>query len=293
MRPEDGGDPFRRPDNTAAQDRRAGVVLVLIFVLVAAVGLIVGGADETSSSGRARAPRTDPTGVIDTFDVDGALGADGGLPWRDVIGEWAAEGGTARVLKPGPSRNMAVITSTGADARAGVTVAKVGANSGLVFRFRDRSNYWQVVAVPAYSTWNLQKVVNGRPTAVRNTGLSPVQDGTRIEVQLSGPTITVIIAGIQRLQVNDNHARHARGLGLIAIGRGAAEVRWDDFKVGVVEADFVGQLPPAVAPMGGGTPGPRPTTTSSGVPPRSSTSSSTSSSTVPRGTVQRTQPKVQ
>lgn len=182
-------------------------------------------------------------GGLDTFDIDspGSLGAmPGGPSWRAVRGGWAVALGEAYPASPAPGRSLAVVALGQGDGAAQVRVARLTQGSGVVFRYRDPSNYWYVAAVPAYGSWSVVKVLDGQEQTVANTGTSSVKDGTTVGVRFQGQTIDVAIDGVVRASVSDGALSTADGVGMAVWGSDAAKARFDDFRAALAN----GQPPP-------------------------------------------------
>ena len=67
-----------------------------------------------------------------------------------------------------------------------------------------------------YTTWNVNKIVDGRVTNVGNLGTSGAASGTTIAVHTKGDRITVALNGILRRRFTDPDLRDASGVGLAA-----------------------------------------------------------------------------
>jgi hypothetical protein len=106
---------------------------------------------------------------------------------------------------------------------------------GIVFRYSDGDNYWGIFASPGYGVWTVIKVLEGRETRVGDTGLAPLTDLTRVNVERAGRTIYVWFEN--RLSVSppakfsDADLADATGVGLLAPGEGAGGVRFENFTV--------------------------------------------------------------
>jgi hypothetical protein len=103
----------------------------------------------------------------------------GGPAWRIEAGTWEVADGQAAATGSGGDRSLAVVRLPGGEGAVQLTLSHVANGAGVVFRYRDRRDYWSVSAVPFYATWAITKTVGGRSTLVANTGLSPTQDAER------------------------------------------------------------------------------------------------------------------
>jgi hypothetical protein len=125
--------------------------------------------------------------------------------------------------------NLAIAEIGHSDASLSVRVARVTNGAGLVFRYRDRDDYWAVVAVPGYGTWSVVRTVDGKKESVGSTGLSAVQDGTTIGVTTHGGTIEVLVNGNVTTVISDPALGDATMAGMTVDGSDAAQARFDDF----------------------------------------------------------------
>lgn len=64
-----------------------------------------------------------------------------------------------------------------------VSFQTTATNSGVVFRYHDELNYWRVVAVPGYATWNVVRTTNGEDEVVANLGLSRSSGPLRLTIK--------------------------------------------------------------------------------------------------------------
>jgi len=216
--------------------RRLAVVAIAIAIAVGsgAVGALVWGSGSTN---RSVAVRNLAYGVVDTFnrnDDATKLGVtDSGQRWFSVSGTWGVTGGTAYVARPGNGYNLSVVNMHTPDGNVQVTLKKLVAGAGLVFRYHNPFNYWLVSASPKLATWAVQRVENAKLVTVGDLGVVPVQDETTVSVRLSGPQITVAIDGqvrksfvsglYQGLYQSDTWA------GLVGYTKLAGAARWSDF----------------------------------------------------------------
>jgi len=175
-----------------------------------------------------------PTTVVDNFargDSDSALGAsDSGAAWRAQTGVWGVKGHAARVVKSaGTKPSIATVDLGASDGLVRVTEAVVENGAGIVFRYRDASNYWSVQASPHFATWVLVKVINGKAKQVANSGFSATRSGSSVNVQLQGPRIQLFVNGILLKTVEDSALNGATKVGLFASGPAATSARFTSF----------------------------------------------------------------
>ncbi|MCU1499181.1 MAG: hypothetical protein JWM47_3134 [Acidimicrobiales bacterium] len=183
-------------------------------------------------------------GPINSIDIEGTRiefrrpGLDGALPqgpglgaWNYTAGSWTVDGGAV-----GTSSEAGVTFATLTAPKRSAAESKIGVladGAGMVFRYRDSSNYWGVRAVPSYGSWNVFKVVEGRETIVRILA-GQALDGTRVGVQQSGTRMRIILNGLVRSTIEDEDLAGAAGVGLMApAGNDAA--RFDSLTLGTFD----------------------------------------------------------
>jgi hypothetical protein len=174
-----------------------------------------------------------PRPVADSFarpDHRFGIGAaPGGPRWRAEVGAWGVSGAAAYVSGPVDGRALAVADVGRGDGTVSAKVARVANGAGVVFRYRDRDDWWAVLAVPAYATWVVVRTVDGHSETVANTGVSPVGDGTVVSVRTAGETIEISFdRGVAKTLV-DPALSDAGGVGITAEGAAAGRARFDDF----------------------------------------------------------------
>jgi hypothetical protein len=237
-------------------------------------------AEPTASAGDAAPPSA--TIVWDDFAGDSADLDDQRLDWRSAQGRWSVDSG-ALVLRDAPEAfpSLAVTDVGGPDGTVSVTMPEITDGTGIVFRYRDQSNYWSLVAVPGFATWNLSKVVNNERILVGNTELAPTTAFTSVGVRLDGPMIAVTVDGRVRLEVTDGFLADETTAGVIAEQTGSVQGRWDDFYAIGIAPD----TPPADEPASQSTPDERPTPASSSTAtPEPTTAAEPSPTTAPEPT---------
>jgi hypothetical protein len=139
-----------------------------------------------------------------------------GPVWSVPAGTWGIVDNQAYLPGPIAGRNLAVVDPGVAEPTLQVEVPVVSDGTGLVFRYRDVANYWAFVAVPAYATWAVVKVVDGREQVMASTGLSDTADGTVLGIRLSGETIDLILDSRVVTTINDPELADATVIGLTA-----------------------------------------------------------------------------
>jgi hypothetical protein len=214
--------------------RSVGVaVFVVAFLIAAFFALRARQGDDAMSQQRRDEPFTvlRPLDSFDRPDDAQGLGAvPGGPQWEAAVGTWGIAASQAYVVAPAPGRNIAVVELGQEEGAVQVRVPKVAAGAGIVFRYRDPSNYWAVFAVPAYATWNIVKVVDGKSHAVANTGVSSLQDGVAVAVRTRADTIDVIVGTQVTKTITDATLREATKVGLTVEGDASGQARFDDVR---------------------------------------------------------------
>ena len=169
-----------------------------------------------------------PGSLLDSFDRSsvGNLGAESptGMIWLSLGDGFNLRDGLAIVNSNSQGETaMALVDTKWADAEIGATAGNVVAGSGIVFRFQDLQNFWSLVAVPDFATWNLQLYRDGEIAGVWKSGLSSVEPGTELSVVTIGDDIHVSINGEQSISIVDPTFRSATVAGLISTtGSGAS-----------------------------------------------------------------------
>jgi hypothetical protein len=211
---------------------------VLIVLIIAAAAVVVATLATIGRAGRtaestlvAPAATLELAAVFDDFEgVDGEqLGTPvKGSAWVFYGNGWVVEGGESLVAIPDDGQPSLAVTPSGvSDGLVQVRLASVESGAGLVFRFRDLGNYWQLAASPESGTYVLTKVVDGVASVVGSTGLIGVENGTTIGVVLDGSRIRIVVDGIERAAFADPALRDADVVGMISTSEPSA--RFDDF----------------------------------------------------------------
>jgi hypothetical protein len=177
---------------------------------------------------------SDVTTATADFDVDHATldGVPfGDATWRVRGGLYATQGGAARGRASGSAPAIAYADLTTPADVVTATFAHVGDGSGIVFRYVDERNYWSVVAVPGFGTWNVAKTVRGETSFVANTGNNLASDNTSLSVRLQGATFTVLVDGRASMRVTDGALLSGRGVGLLAAAADQGQTAWTSLAV--------------------------------------------------------------
>lgn len=177
------------------------------------------------------------SGSLDPFDRDDSTSALGSMPagpsWQAASGTWGIAGGEAFVSHPAPGDgpDLAVVRPPVADGTVQVRMARGARQAGLIFRYRNPSDYWALVAAPDYATWVVVRIAGGEQTVVANSGVASTGDGTTIGVRLRGGDVDVMIDGKVTTTVNTGAADGADMVGMVANGPDGAVARFDDFAI--------------------------------------------------------------
>ena len=174
--------------------------------------------------------------VRDDFDRANApsLGAStGGGRWQAVGGSWGIRNREAILNSaPGLRPTMATVDVGRTDGWIQVSGTTVPDGFALVFRYQDPSNYWRLVAVPGYATWNVFKVVKGSETRVDAVGLANYANPTTAAVRLKGNAMTFFVDGLQTKTLKDSALMEAHRAGIgIATPKGVG-ARFAGFAAG-------------------------------------------------------------
>jgi len=248
--------PTTTPTTPPTTTRRRTLLVASVLVVIGVTGFVVGhrlapsppvlgGPDPGATTSGIGHGSVDVSGGLDAFDrpdrADDLGRLAGGTRWRAVTGVWGVQDEQAHVTAPVEGRNMAIVGLGQGDGAVQVKVARMGQGAGVVFRYRDPTNYWYVAAAPGYASWAAVKVVDGHEQGMGTTGTSPVGDGTTVAVRFGGDTIDIALDGVVRTTINDGTLADAAGVGMAVSGPAAADVRFDDFRAALAD----GQAPPA------------------------------------------------
>jgi hypothetical protein len=231
--------PGHQPAGRRRRSRRMWAVLGLVAAAATVVGILAAGWGSGGNEATVR--------LSDDFNSSGfeslagrqlsespapAAGHALSRVWTVPIGSFVA---TRHIVVGGPTSSdrtpsMAVVKAPGALRQVAALFDPAGDGMGLVFRYRDARNFWMLVPLSHFGTWNLYATVNGKATFMGNTGLSGLGTGT-VTVQLSGANIDVQVRrGLSR-HLSSSLLAEARGAGLIAFANGSAPVRGAAFTV--------------------------------------------------------------
>jgi len=141
-----------------------------------------------------------------------------GLNWRVVSGDWSVESGEL-LATPKSISSMALIDLGSLPRSFEVDFRAVTGYSGIVFLYEDDLNYWKLIAMKDFATWNLVQVVNGgAPQFKGNTGLTKVRD-VKVSILLNEQELSVLIDGEERLRKPITGVTSQSSVGLLERGR--------------------------------------------------------------------------
>ena len=158
--------------------------------------------------------------VRDDFDRTNApvLGAStGGGKWKAEGGSWGIRNREAILNSaPGLRPTMATVDIGQTEGWIQVSGTTVPEGFSLVFRYQDPSNYWRLVAVPGYATWNVFRVVKGSETRVDSLGLANYANPSTVAVRLKGKAMTFFVDGLETKTFKDPALMkaHRAGIGI-------------------------------------------------------------------------------
>ena len=257
--------------NVPSRRVQVGVMVGVAFVVLAVFGVLVGRGSESTDGPKPLVDK-DKAEVVDEFERANGPGLrpDKKARWTTTAGVWRIQNKAAAVTPPKGRRAMAVVGTEGADGTVQVAMSQVANGAGIVFRYKDALNYWSFTAAPAFATWSIERVTDGKPANIGNTGLSPVKPGTVATVRLKGDVMQFLINGRQMKEIKDPAFQEATRVGLIARSPAAARARWDRFLADMVKGTGT-QPAPTTRPAPGATTVP-PATTTTARPPAATTS---------------------
>ncbi len=164
-----------------------------------------------------------------------------GQRWTVASGQWGITDREA-VLRSTPSDTPSVATIDVGRSEGWVqaTATTAPQGFGVVFRYRDPRNYWRIVAVPDYATFNVFKVVNGRETKVTASGIGVVtydKTNVTIGIRLEGDRFTFYVDGRDTgVTMRDPELRNARRAGLVVSSVKGTGLRVAGFAAGPLDA---------------------------------------------------------
>lgn len=173
--------------------------------------------------------------ALDAFDRDDSSSTLGRTPagarWLTPSGTWGVSAGQAYVAVPAAGHDIAVVGPAPRDGAVQVRLSRVSPLAGLVFRYRDPSDYWAVVAAPDYATWAIVRVEGGQETVVGNSGFVSTGDGTTVGARVRGADVTVLVDGRPTTTLTTGPPGDTDQVGMVATGSEANQARFDDFAI--------------------------------------------------------------
>ena len=163
-----------------------------------------------------------------------ALGsAPAGQRWKTESGLWGIRAKEA-VLRSPPSAEPSVATVDVGRSQGWIQVTgtTVPDGFGAVFRYQDAKNYWRIVAVPGYATFNVFKVINGVDTRVGGTGLTNYANDVTIGIRLRKDEMTFFIDGFETVTMRSTELQRAHRGGLVVASLKGKDARFAGFAAG-------------------------------------------------------------
>jgi len=215
------------------------LIMSVLGVVVVIAGLVIafskGDNGPTNDNGM--------TKVVADFTSDGKL--DGrmvgdeslGLNWRVVSGVWSIESGKL-ISTQGPSSSIALLDLASLPQSFEVDFREVSGTSGIVFFYEDELNYWKLVAMEGFGTWNVYQIVNGgEPQFKGNTSLTKLAK-VKVSLLLNQQEVSILIDGEQRLSIPTSGVYSQSAVGFLHRGRSSTssvdgKFIVDSFSVGV------------------------------------------------------------
>lgn len=212
------------------------IALAVIVVLVLG-GLVVtaltdegeGGGDDGGSDEQVGRPTDDFNRVHDPTAVGVAANGDA---WDAVAGVWGIDAAQVYLAVPqlDGSANLLLLDMGSADGRVSTVFARSRLGAGLVFRYTSPEDYYVLLPAGGFGTWVVQHVVDGEAASNEGVGLAPSADGTTVELELDGDSVTVRVADDEPATIQlDGDGAGATRVGFVVQGYRADEARWDDF----------------------------------------------------------------
>lgn len=152
--------------------------------------------------------------------------------WSTPVGSFVVLDGTTTggPTSTSATPSLGVVQATGTVVKVSGRLDPAQPGLGFVFRYRDPKNYWSLVPLPRYATWNVYVTMNGRSVFKGNTGYSSF-DKAPVEIVLDGETIRVSIAGAKAKKLTSPVFAEAQGAGLIALTNASSPGRCTEFAV--------------------------------------------------------------
>ena len=219
------------PGAAAAFDERAyrqrGAVLLGITVgVLIAIGLLLDSVTHSPNRVVVRPRPVDGSallpGVRDDFrrTVPNGLGtAPGGRVWDVISGGWSVESGRA-TARESTDEALALVGTGTSHGRIEGTIVHAAPGVGLAFRCGGPANCWRVEESSVGGTWNVTKVVGGRPSVVAHMQV-PDSASTTVDIDVRGVDIRVAIGGSPLPALHDPDLARNTRIGLSCRSRSA------------------------------------------------------------------------
>ncbi len=186
--------------------------------------------------------------VHDAFDrQNGSLGTtETGQAWKVDGGSWAVQDREAVLTsRPTVDANIATVDIGRSTGWVQVTATTMPDGVGAVFRYQDAQNYWRIVAVPGYATFNVFKVINGRETRVGATGvtnfgtisvgLNKIGANVNLGIRMRGQEFTFFIDGFETVTMRSTELINAHRAGIVVASDKGTDARFAGFAAGPLD----------------------------------------------------------
>lgn len=179
----------------------------------------------------------------DTTNVNGRLPDVGDLAWLMIGGAIGITGNQAYTSSGGGL----MVIPLDSDGDLSVTQTVIQTTHGVCFRFLDEFNYWHCEYNSGVGHYNVYKHVNGVSTLHSTSAGAAPANGDVLTIQMRGQTFSVLINGINQLNVTDPWCMNATWGGLWGSATGVG--RWENFTFGI-EAERAAVVDTSVIPVG-------------------------------------------
>lgn len=177
--------------------------------------------------------------------TDGLGESSGGQGWIDALGTWGITDGSAGVVASSESpgvRNVAVVDDAHVNQGAiTVVLDEVPFGAGVVFRYRNVTNYFYLTTDPTAANLYVYKIVAGEVSGLTTIPRMPVVGPVTVTVQLRASWIDIYINGAPAGAVRDDDLALAGGIGLYSAGPADNTAPFASFSAGLTETAALNQ----------------------------------------------------
>lgn len=149
---------------------------------------------------------------------------------------WTNNAGVMGITSNQAKRQTAVVAVS--TVNAGVSDCTISVdlnvqlNAGIAFRLSDPSNYLMARIFTTDSLLQVYTIINGAATLIGSYAFTPtVGHVYNLAVQCNGPSIVVLLDGVERVNVSSTHNQTVTNHG-ITVRNSSANDTFDNFKVG-------------------------------------------------------------